>query len=169
MQDGPAGLEVAFPAKRNTFIMLFLTAWLGGWAMGAVTAARQLFSGPAREGGWFLAFWLTGWTVGGAFAIYAWLWMLAGRERVVLRPDALLIRREVFGLGRTHEYELAHVTNIRVSPVISDPWSQSMRFWGMGGGLIAFDYGAKTFRFASSVDEAEAAQVVSDLKTRCGA
>jgi hypothetical protein len=39
-----------------------------------------------------------------------------------------------------------------------------MSFWGIGGGLIAFDYGAKTFRFGASVDESEARDIVSELK-----
>ena len=38
-----------------------------------------------------------------------------------------------------------------------------MSLWGTGG-LLAFDYGAKTVRFAASIEEAEASQIVSDLK-----
>jgi hypothetical protein len=41
-----------------------------------------------------------------------------------------------------------------------------MRFWGIGGGLIAFDYGAKTFRFGASLDEAEAQDIVKELNRR---
>ncbi len=160
------GLEIVVPAQRNVFLMLFLGAWLGGWFMGEISAARALFLGSAMEAKWFLAFWLTGWTVGGGFAIYMWLWMLAGKQRVLLRPDALMIRREVFGFGLIREYDLAHITNLRVAPSVSDPWSSGMRFWGGGAGPVAFDYGAKTFRFGDSLDEAEATQVVKELTAR---
>ena len=37
---------------------------------------------------------------------------------------------------------------------------------GIGGGLIAFDYGAKTFRFGAGVEEAEAQGIVTRLKSR---
>jgi len=166
VRDVPEGLEVVVPARRNIFLMLFLTAWLGGWFMGEISAGRQVFFGSTSEPNLFLAFWLAGWTVGGGFAICIWLWMLAGRQRVLLRPDALLIRREVFGLGRTHEYDLGHITNLRVAPAVTDPWSSGMRVWGVGGGPVAFDYGAKTFRFGDSLDEAEAALVVKELTAR---
>lgn len=165
-QESSGGLEVMVPAKRNIFLMLFLTAWLVGWLMGEIAAGRDLFLGSQGGPKGFLVFWLVCWTVGGGFAIYVWSWMLAGKERIVLRADALSVRRELFGLGRTNEYDFAHVSNLRVAPVISDPWSSGMRFWGAGSGLVAFDYGAKTFRFGGALDEAEAAQIVKELATR---
>jgi hypothetical protein len=46
-------------------------------------------------------------------------------------------------------------------------WGSSKQPWPLPqSGLIAFDYGAKTFRFAMSVDEAEAALIISDLERR---
>jgi len=159
---------VVIPATRSILLLVFLSAWLVGWAFGEVMVTRQLFSGRAREGGLFLAAWLTMWTVGGAAAIYAWLWMAVGKEIVSLRPGVLSIRRDVFGLGRSHEYDLAHVRGLRLSPQVSDPFGRTSgtRFWGIGGGLIAFDYGAKTFRFGAGVDEAEASQIIGELKAR---
>lgn len=41
-----------------------------------------------------------------------------------------------------------------------------MQFWGIGGGPIAFDYGSGTVRFGNSLDEAEAREVVRELKAR---
>src|SRR5882762_1075811 len=89
LKDGPEGLEVVVPAKRNLFVMLFLLAWLGGWAFGEVSALRELISGAAGGPKAFMAFWLVGWTIGGGLAVFAWLWMLAGRERILLRPGIL--------------------------------------------------------------------------------
>jgi hypothetical protein len=41
-----------------------------------------------------------------------------------------------------------------------------MQFWGIGGGPVTFDYGARTFRFGASVDEAEARDIVNQLKAQ---
>jgi len=38
--------------------------------------------------------------------------------------------------------------------------------WGLTGGHIAFDYGAKTYRFGAGVDEAEAKQIVKQIVDR---
>ena len=162
------GLELVIPAKRNVlsiFIIVFLTAWLGGWFIGEVSALHELFNLNGREPDYFLVFWLLGWTAGGVFALYAWLWIAVGREIVSLEPGSLTIKRAVLGVGLPREYDLAHIKNLRVSSEPANPFGW-MSFWGMGGGLIAFDYGAKTVRFAASIDEAEASQIVSELKTR---
>ena len=45
-------------------------------------------------------------------------------------------------------------------------FASALQFWGIGGGLIAFDYGAKTFRFGAGVEEAEAQGIVTRLKSR---
>jgi hypothetical protein len=168
VRDTSDGLELALPARRNIFALLFMTAWLCGWAFGEVAVSRQVVSGQEGGPALFLVAWLAMWTVGGGWAIYTWLWMASGKEIVILRSGSLLIRRETLGLGKTHEYELAHVKALRVSASSTDPmgWSRGSQFWGQGGGMVAFDYGAKTFRFAGAVDEAEAAQIVAELKAR---
>lgn len=162
------GLEIVIPAKRNPFLMLFLTAWLVGWCFGEVFAIRELLIGHDNAPDLFLIAWLVMWTVGGALALYTWLWMARGFEVILLRPDVLTIRRDVLGLGRTKEYDLSHVSNLRVAPGTWNPydWTGAMQFWGIGGGPVAFDYGSRTFRFAASVDEAEARKIVNELKNQ---
>ena len=165
--ERPDGLELIVPAKRNVFVVIFLLAWLGGWTFGELSALGKLLSGAEGAMG-FLFFWLVMWTIGGGFAAFTVLWMLGGHEHIILRPRILAIRREAFGLGFTREYDLAHARNLRVSVASYDPfaWGASARFWGFGGGPVAFDYGAKTVRLAAAVDEPEAAQIVRELKAR---
>ena len=158
-------LEISIPAKRNIFLLLFLSVWLVGWCLGEVFAVRALLEQDDAPN-LFLGVWLLGWTVGGAAALSACLWMLKGREVIGLHGDALAIRHDLLGLGRTREYDLQHIMNLRVAPNTWNPydWSAGMQFWGIGGGLIAFDYGSRTVRVGNSIDEAEARQIVQDLK-----
>ncbi len=46
------------------------------------------------------------------------------------------------------------------------PWGHAGQFWGVGQGIITFDYGAKTFRFGSGLDEAEAKMILSEITQR---
>jgi hypothetical protein len=162
------GFEISIPAKRNILLMLFLAAWLVGWCFGEVFAAHELFLGTDNAPVMFLGAWLIGWTLGGGFALYAWLWMLRGREVVVLRLDTLLTKRDLWGVGRSKEYDLGHIKSVRVAPLSWNPydWSGAMQFWGIGGGPIAFDYGSQTVRLGSGVDEAEAREIVKELRSR---
>jgi hypothetical protein len=58
-------------------------------------------------------------------------------------------------------YDLAEVKDLRVLAAAEHPRSRS----GLGGGLIAFDYGPRTIRFCAGVDEAEAKMIVGASPT----
>lgn len=159
-------VEAIIPAKRNVFLIAFLSFWLVGWAFGEITAPLAVFKNPHAGAFLFIVFWLTLWTVGGAFAIYTWLWMIAGREIVSVSNTALSVKREILGFGRKRSYDITEVKNLRVAPWTINPYdfSAGMKFWGLGGGPIAFDYGAKTFRVGAGLEEAESDQIVQRLK-----
>jgi hypothetical protein len=173
--------RVSIPARRNLFVILFLGAWLGGWYFGAASALHQLTSsaGDGQKG--FLYFWLAGWTLGGFFAVGVLLWTLFGREIIELRHDALVHRRSLLGLGRTRAYDLGAVKDLRLAPTSwrigelsfsklldgkgpKPDFHRAGEFWGVSGGPIAFDYGARTIRCGAGVDEAEAKIILAELQ-----
>src|SRR6266853_594766 len=92
VEDDGTTVSISAPAARSWLAILFLPVWLCGWAAGELFALSVLFhlripwgrsaqpvAGPASA---FLIFWLCMWTVGGAWALYSWLWMIAGHERM---------------------------------------------------------------------------------------
>jgi hypothetical protein len=169
LRDDSAGFEIVIPAKRNIFLTIFLGIWLVFWAFGWVAAFSQIASGQGGAGAdAFMLVWITGWTLGGAFACAVLAWSIAGRERILLTPSTLRISRKAFNVGRTKEYDVCHIAKLRVSPEPYNPFDfrSSMRFFGIGGGHLAFDYGASTIRFGSAVDEGEAHMLCSELLNR---
>ena len=166
--DAPGGLEIKIPARRNVFMVAFLSVWLTGWALGWILALRQLISGRLHNSAdQFLVVWFVAWTLAGVFALVVVLWMTAGRERIVLGSDTLVLRREALGLGLSREYPLADVRNLRASPQVLVPraYSSGLQFWGLAGGAIAFDFGPSTIRFGQ-VEEGEAETIVKQLRAR---
>ena len=160
------GLEIVIPSKKNIFLILFLAVWLAGWAFGEFTVPTEFFKGNPNSGSIiFTSVWLVFWTIGGGFAIYTWLWNVAGKEIITINSLTLSTKKDLFGYGRVKEYEMSSVTNMRVSPQPFNPFdfSSGLMFWGIGGGVIAFDYGAKTYRFGSGIDEAEANQILARI------
>jgi hypothetical protein len=165
----PNGLEIIIPAKKNIFLILFLSAWLVGWVVGEVTVPTAFIKGNKDTGALvFSIAWLVAWTIGGAFAIYIWLWNIAGKERVTINNLNLTVKRELFGYGRDKEYEMSQISNLRVSAQPFNPFnfSASFQFWGVGGGVLAFDYGSRTYRFGSGIDEAEANHIIERIKAQ---
>ena len=167
--DTPAGVELNIPAPRYPFVVVFLPVWLVGWAFGWFTAFSAIGSRTSDPGATlFMVVWLSFWTLGGGFALAMFAWSLAGREIVVLGPGRLAIAWRVFGVGRVREYDLVHAARLRVAPQPYNPYDyrSGMRFWGIGGGPIAFDYGASTIRFGGALQEAEASALVQRLIER---
>ena len=168
VEDTPDGLKIVIPTKKNWFIIIFMGFWLCGWLVGEIVAPTTFFSEEMPASGrFFMIAWLGGWTVGGCIAIYFWLWTLVGKEIVVGNPH-LTIKRDVFGYGRLKRYESSSVKGFRLSPPQFNPWDfqSGLRFWGMGGGLIAFDYGSSTIRFGNGIEEAEASTILDEIAGR---
>jgi hypothetical protein len=163
----PEGFEVSIPAKRHILQLGFLTVWLTGWGAGGLFATWQVLFNTKSPADLILLVWLLFWAVFGSFAVYTWLWMVTGREVLALRPNALVVKRVVLaGLGRSKEYDLRHTKNLRLGAQTWNAfaWDRGMQFWGIGGGPIAFDYGSQTIRVGAGLDEAEAREVVRELK-----
>ncbi|HSZ95668.1 MAG TPA: hypothetical protein VK767_05100 [Bradyrhizobium sp.] len=164
--DTPAGLVINIPSTKNFGLILFLGFWLCGWFFGEFSTIRQLATGKTATGiSLFMVVWLGGWTVGGAAAIYFWLWNIAGHEIISLTPSSLTIRRNILGFGRSREYDLPSVKNLRIIFTLANT-NLTIPAQSFGGGTIAFDYGAKTFRFGGGLDEAEASHLIELLKSR---
>lgn len=177
------GLVITIPARRRWFLILFASFWLCAWAVGEVFVGRivlyLLFGdhapGEQPEGVVsigvvvFILAWLGCWTLGGLFAMYAWLWNIAGRQVVTVGVDGVRIENVVPMWRRGKEYRLADVTSLRIAPEQLTMWTfrEGMRFWGIGGGPLAFDYAAKTVRFGPALEEAEAKMVLAAIARRC--
>ncbi len=167
--DTVEGLRIVMPCRRSWFVIFFLACWILGWAVGEVMVSRQFLNGDApSEGELFMLAWLGVWTVGGGVAIYAWLWQLMGKEIVTVHGQTFTVRRDIGGFGFDKEYDLVQMRDLRVESVGMNPldFSSSLQLWGVGGGMIAFDYGARTHRFGAGLDEAETKQVITAIAQR---
>ena len=184
LEESTIGIAITIPSRKNWFMILFLGFWLVGWAIGEISVIGILSAGIFRLisnglpeiitsgigafGGLFLVAWLGAWTVGGAFAIYAWLWQVKGFERISLSFEAFVVEKITPIWKRKKDYRLRDVASLRLSNSSSSMWtmSGSMEFWGISGGRIAFDYGAKTVRFGIGLDEAEAKFLIKDIEKK---
>jgi uncharacterized membrane protein len=167
--DTAEGLRIVMPCRRSWFVICFLAFWLCGWAVAEVMVANQFLKGDSPpEGELFMLAWFGVWTVGGVVAFYAWLWQLMGKEMLTVRGQTFKIRRDVGGFGFDKEYNLIQMRELRIGSVGSSPlaFSSSFQLWGVGGGVISFDHGERTYRFGAGLDEAEAKQIVTAIKQR---
>jgi hypothetical protein len=165
--DEVSGLRVTIPAPRNWFLVFFLPVWLAGWVVGEVAVGGKLFTDPPSGGeGFFLVVWLAFWSIGGVLFTFFWLWNLAGKEIVNLDQEALTIRYGLGIVGWPRHFDRREVRDLRLAQSVSMDFRSSFGWWLGGNGTVAFDYGARTYRFGRGIDEAEAKQVVAELRPR---
>jgi len=168
--DEAGGLTIVMPSRRVLPFVIFLPIWIVGWALGECFAIGTLVSG--KGGGsfpaLFLGFWLTFWTIGGLFAMTAWSWMMFGRERLVVGSGRFVHSYELFGLARPREYDVQSIRGLHAAPnLFGNARAQSpFGAMGPGSGAITFDYGAKSVRIGSGLDEAEGKMIVQRIKDR---
>lgn len=165
--DRGSGIDIIIPVKKNIFALLFLPFWLAGWLFGVIMVVNTLFrSGGAPAG--FLIIWLAGWTVGGIFAILIFFWNLAGKEIAAFDVTNLVISKKIAFLNFRKKYAISNCEKFRVDPS-TVPSASNRGFFemlGYGVGRLVFDYGMKTVKFASGIDEAEAAHIIKTLQDR---
>jgi hypothetical protein len=169
--EGAGFVELRIPGSRNVFLVIFLLVWLGGWAFGELAVIARLLRGPSLAESAhpsptaFMVVWLVGWTAGGAYAAYAWVWTVFGREVVRLDGVVLSVSRQPIGIPRRRDFDWQEVRNLRIDRGRIRRWDlQRTPF----DGRIAFDYGARTYRLGQGVDEAEAAMLIRELESRFG-
>ena len=183
-EEHGSSLRVFIPGKKNFFKLFFLGFWLIFWAFGEIAALGIILAGivaqltyTSKNGpsglfvvGGFILIWVSIWTIAGSFALYTFLWQLAGKEKIEIAYDAIKIQDAIFGLGRKKEYSATSIRDLRVSLAAASSnifgWPRTSNYWGKPAGLLAFDYGAKTFRFGSDIDEAEAKQILEKILAR---
>jgi len=174
-------LVISIPSQRKLVMILFLGAWLCGWAFGEVAVIGQLlgasmhFAEKTAASGVnkidlpavaFMIVWLCGWTFGGAIAIFAWVFQIKGMEEVVLGRTGITIAKKtpIWTYKKAYRFEEAKSFRIPVSHNSIFGTSQGMDAWGFVGGLLGFDYGAKTIRFGIGIEEAEARKILQEIK-----
>lgn len=160
---------VAIPARQNWFFLPFQIAFLGIWAVAAVIVSTELFRIPDPRGQAFTAFWLFLWLTGGCWIALMVLWQAFGLEFLTFHAGDLSLRREVLGVGRTRTFDCAQVKALRIVPQPGPLWRHLMwmHSWGiLNEGILAFDYGARTYQFGAGLDEAEAKLLVAEMINR---
>lgn len=120
ISDG-INLLIKIPTKKNWFIILFLTFWIGGWFMGESTAIYALLSSESIGANCFILFWLLGWTIGGLFVIMILLWNLFGQETIQINRGILTISKGILNIFQFKKnYDLSSINNLELNPEPSE-------------------------------------------------
>jgi hypothetical protein len=156
------GLRIEIPMKRDRWLMTLIAIWVSILAASAVTSGAQ---------------WETGsYVMSGAACVFILAllgWLLRGREVVTVTPRELVLWRGLGRLGKERRFARDRIERLRPAPhkgmfslaqVLRGPLDQ----YGLTGGTVVFDYGARTHAFGSRLDDAETLQLVELMERELG-
>lgn len=171
IREDADGLCITLPTKKRVLTMIFISAWLCGWAIGWLAAVSSLVGSSAEMGGGhaFVFFWLIAWTAGGVMVMIHLGWMLCGRELITVDESGMILQRVMGPFKRQRSCSCEHISHIRV---VEADTSQIFNrngyslFSGFSHGAIRFDYGYGTLGFGLEMDAGEAKQIIDRICAR---
>lgn len=159
------GLVFIIPSLKFLPLLMVLGIWSLMFLVLETIILVTVFSGKIDLSGIIFALFLN---VIGLFILYHFLWQLIGKEEIQITNSSIKISQVVLGYKRSKEYLLEYIKNFGLARVSTkDIVSHSGPFLSTSSiGTISFDYGAKTFRFAGSIDEAEGKMIIAKIQEK---
>ena len=163
-------LEITIPSQKLWFQVLSVSLWFGIWLLSEIFLLIVMRNPQFQVFNILMIAWLGIWTLSGAIAIYILLWQFTGKEVIEVSNQALTINRVISGFSSPKEYSAEYISGLRISAAVNvNPmvgWSRTWQLYGMSGGLLSFDYGAKTISFGLGIQEAEARKILEEICQR---
>lgn len=169
MNDKDNCVTLTAEPRKNFFLIGGLISWLILWGGVLAVVTSALLQGKVKEAGFFVVFfllsWLFTWLLGGGLALYGLLWMGFGSETIVVTPGEISVTRTICGYRRTRCYEAGRIRSLRLAERegVMD-FLLSLRPFGIGNGLLTFDYGAVVVTFADGVEPAIAPELLAAVR-----
>lgn len=172
----PGGLRINVPVKPQGFRTLLNLVWLLLWAgaeaaivlflLGGFGAPASVVAVPLPVVAAFLAVF----TVAGGFVLWRWLWRVGGRESFLVARNALLARREIWGIGRSRSFDLEKTRILKTGRLkyrVIYP-SRGRMFIGNGESEIVIGGAGRTYAYGKGLEAAEARDLVDLLQEEMG-
>ena len=163
IEETVSTLQIVARGRRNVGTSAFLVLWVIAWLTSEVLGPSRFFP-PGTSPLKIAIIWYLFWTPGGLLAIYALLWSLAGWEHIRVEPASLSLKRSIFGLGRLRIYDATRIHDLRLYGRTAAVNFRKPAL--IGGGQLAFNYGASVVRFVDTVTDTEAEALLARIRAR---
>lgn len=159
--ESAEAVEIGISAARRPLQALFLAAWLVGWGYALLEVASELEM-PIWPDNVLPLLWLAVWILAGLFVAYRLLESLFGRETVIAGPTDVRVAYKSLGIGRSHTYPLAELSNLRLATA-ADRGQRPRR---ARRGALAFDHRGDPVVWGRALKSAEAQRILEKLTLR---
>lgn len=172
IEENLEALTIRIPAKKQWLVIGFIAIWIAMTA-NAYTVIPFQFSwdfSQNRFDNWFMILWYFGLAFAIINVVVCLIWFFTGVEIITLTHDGqLTIDKKPIPFIRKKQYDLRQAEFFRIRPQDLSDKKQNLKLltaFYSNIGIIHFDYGMKTIRFGSEIDEAEARHLLETLVKR---
>jgi hypothetical protein len=169
IQDNDKDLLIVIPTRRNWLGIIFTSLYLIICLMVLTSVVVSLTAGYGIQFDNPVGLiWLLGWTVGGVFVFRNLLWNLLGKEFIAIDSDTLMIEKKGLLFSKPEQYETSKVENLRIEIDKGGYVGQFVLSKSLlntvSDGIIRFEFGPKTVKFAGSISRADARSILQEMK-----
>ena len=158
-----SGFRQVLPFKKYWLVILIVGCMLIGFSIPLFTLnmdfgnADDLFDLTSSL---FQLFWSFGWSIGVLVLLTLFLALLFAREVLIVEPDKIILRIEMFGLGVQTNSPIKFLSNLRY---IADSSIDGAKWRGKH---LTFDYIDIPISFGSDLSQTTAAQLIENMNSR---
>ena len=142
---------------------LLLSLWLFLWSVSGIIVFVEFFTLADQNTKTAIIVWLGFWAYF-EYKIYkSYQWRRAGVEKIKLRNNTFIYKRDVAGKGKTFEYEYDFIKDLRMFEAKENSFMDSLNnsYWMIAGEKLAFDYNGRIIRFGIQLEDKEAKALLS--------
>lgn len=145
----------------------YLFAWLLLWSLSGIIVLSQYFIMPDQNTKTAIIVWMGFWIYFEFKILNAYFWRKSGQEKIKLRDNKLLYKRDVSGRGKIKTYETDYIKDLRIIEPKENSFSESLSssYWVIAGEKLAFDYYGKEIKFGIQLEESEAKALLKVIKS----
>lgn len=163
-EEASEGLRLVIPRKWRWGVFLALPVELSLFAFFAYLLFKSWISVIFAPGSLAPKLLITGFSLVWfgllGRSVFPWFWNLDGRHILVIGNSEIMLRQELFGVGRTNVFDVNHVSHWRYVPERARAKQPALPSG------FAFDFEGKEVRAGTAMEEAEVKQLFMEIRRR---
>jgi hypothetical protein len=145
-----------------------LFAWLLLWSLSGLVVLLQFFLIPDPNTRIAVIVWMAFWAYFEYKIVNAYRWRKAGKEKIKIRNNKFLYKRDISGGGKIKTYEMDFIKEPRLVEEKDDSFFESLNnsYWVIAGEKLAFDYYGKEIKFGLELEATDAKALLKVIKNK---
>jgi len=158
-------VSIVILSFREKIKNIMLSIYLVLWSLSGIIVFSQLLVIPDKNTKLALFVWLCFWAYFEFKISKAYMWRKFGVEKIKLRENKFMYKRDRAGKGKVLTYEFDFIKSLRYIKPKENSFFENINnsYWVIAGERLAFDYYGKEIKFGIQLEEKDATALLKIL------